>query len=40
MLYLFENTGKLPSEQGEIKESDRMFLVYALEARNNRMEKR
>lgn len=40
MLYIFETTGKLPSEQGDMNRFDRMFLVNALEARNARMEKR
>ena len=40
MLYLFETTGKLPSEQGEINPIDRKFLLNALEHRNNQMKKR
>ncbi len=40
MLYLFEMTGKLPSEQGEINPIDRMFLIYALEARHNKTQRR
>jgi len=40
MLYVFETTGRLPSEQGRMTILDRMFLINALEARNARMEKR
>lgn len=40
MLYLFETTGKLPSEQGEINPIDRIFLIHALEARHNKTQRR